>query len=192
MKDKIKEYEKNGFSVIDVKTRVDSFSTHNVSSFNMKTPYYFEGRRVQGFCNVDEKTKDVSFIEFYGNLDGKSNVNLLESGLNISLTDRYGKPVSIEKASEDMSTFAKDISEYPHVFTKDEYLDVKYEDFRKLGLPEPTDSDYKTYLDFVEKQMLSNDIKFVGKITNINELAHHSMEYDVEDEMMYDDLDFSY
>jgi hypothetical protein len=68
-----------------------------------------------------------------------------------------------------MGKFASAASEYPHVFTPDEYMTARSYLNGRMGLDMPTSDDYANYLNSVSRQ-LEQRIPFVGAVTNLAEM----------------------
>ena len=143
----------------------------------MTTPYTFRDQPVIGYTVTDlssknspvrgESLRPTVTHEFYVMPEGREepmNVDaIIESGEKF--TDKNtGKSVSIPDAMKEMGEFASAASEYPHVFTPDEYMEARSYMNGRLGLPMPTADDYVDYLNNMSAQ-LEQRIPIVGAVT---------------------------
>lgn len=163
----------------------------NVETF-MKTPYQFSGRDVTGYAVVPlYDGREANTIEFY---IGDRNLEDLTGGFSYVLYNKETESlVNCHDAAEEMGQFASAASEYPHVFTYDEYCAAREPINKRMHLDPPDEEAYMTYINNVERQLMSRDIKFVGQIQSRDQIhdAYMTMP-SVQEEMdeVYGDMDF--
>lgn len=129
----------------------------------MSTPYTYAGQDVVARATVDlsgvkmrdSQLRETSMVEFYAD---DSNLDYVD---DFSVTDDMRQSVS---------EYAAAASEYPHVFSFDEYVEARTPINKRLKLDAPSEQDYSTYLESVERQLHSRDIEFIGEITKPSDM----------------------
>lgn len=131
----------------------------------MNTPYSYMGQDVtaRAIIDLNESSRsaetglrDASMVEFYV---GNSNLDY-DAGFDVT-----------EEMRQKASDFAASAAEYPHVFTYDEYVEARIPINERLKLGIPTEQDYNTYLESMDRQLHnSRDFEFIGKITKLSDL----------------------
>lgn len=173
---------KQGFVVTDCRQYYESDDEKRpMLEMHMHTPYYYDGYPVDGYAVVpcwNDRPREANTVEFYQN---KRNLEDVWSASGhtgeLVLQTKSGEDITEQDASREMASFAEAASEYPHVFTYDEYVSARTPINKRLHLDAPSESDYEAYLESVQKQMVSEDVKFVGSITNARDVCdmYHTM-----------------
>lgn len=150
----------------------------------MEMPLEFQGYPVIGYTVTDlsakgspvkgESLRPTNTHEFYiqpnGDEELKNIDDIVKSREEYVFTDKNtGESVSLDQASDRMGNFASAASEYPHVFTPDEYMTARSYLNGRMGLDMPTSDDYANYLNSASRQ-LEQRIPFVGAVTNLAEM----------------------
>lgn len=155
-----------GFDVISAR---QYYENNDVSKprleVRMNTPYFdSKGHPMTAYAVVniestsvkDNKLRDFNTVEFY-DVDGHNMDYDVSSNLTDNMCEQAGK-------------FASAASEYPHVFTYDEYVVARIPINKRMQIDPPSESDYGTYLENVERQMNSRKVEYIGSITKSNQL----------------------
>ena len=98
------------------------------------------------------------------------NVDDVQPNGRKTFLDSSGKEIDMYAAQDKMGQFASAASEYPHGFTYEEYMESRSFINGRLGMDPPNEADYNVYLESVERQLASRDIKFVGAVTRTSDL----------------------
>ena len=184
IKESMKYYEQSvndGFSVTDARQYYENGNAGKIRvETKMQTPYEFQGQPVQAYAVVaiENQTRSANTLEFWQNGRNLEDVmEQLHGTREVQLQTKAGEDVDMKSVREQTGTFAIAASEYPHVFTYDEYVESRNPVNERLQLDPPNEQDYERYLESVERQMESGDIKFVGRMTNTSSLheAYMSM-----------------
>lgn len=145
----------------------------------METPFVFHDQPVIGYTITDLSAKNSPVKgeglrptithEFYiqpsDRPEPKNIDDVIQPNEKYVFTDKNtGADVSLNEARDRMGKFASAASEYPHVFTPDEYMETRSYLNGRLGLDMPTSDDYAQYLGNVDRQ-LEQRITFVGAVT---------------------------
>ena len=145
------------------------------------TPWTFQGQPVVGYTDTSlvEKDRDkntglrmTDLREFYvaDRFGQPRNVDDIQPMSRKVFQDANGKNIDMYEAQNKMGVFASAASEYPHGFTFEEYMEYRSFINGRLGMDPPTENDYNVYLESVEKQLASRDIKFVGSVTRPSDM----------------------
>lgn len=166
--------ESEGFHVTDaVRTGVGT-PVHSVL-FHLDTPYQLkDGRPVYGVGSVSaSRPKNARDLEFWVEDETGTLRNLDDVTARMGQTfDLYqnGSWVNSDDAREDVGAYLLAASEYPHVALYEEFAEVQRINNQRFGFGEPTPEDYNRYLDTVQKNMLSGDVQYIGKMTRPKDL----------------------
>lgn len=172
----------NGFSVTHVREYRNESGDH-FAEMEVRTPYVQKGvdSPILGYGTVSlSGERRVGDLELYLPSNGPDPVGptrgrnledvLSETGGSLDLSRVDGGFVSGLDATREMSTFMSAATTYPHVSLYPEFEDLRKPVNKRLGLPDPTPEDYRTYLDRISSQMRSGDMQFIGNITCAKDL----------------------
>lgn len=154
------------------------------------TPYEYKGVPVLGYGVASIRPgeeRSANTCEFW--VDGR---NVTDELFKASLDDKdkvlentqSGEKESCQEAFAKLESFVVGASDIPHVFTYDEYIEAKTPQNARLQLDPPTEESYETYLKWVENAMLGRSIKFVGEVTQLDQLDDLRMQMPSFGEMM--------
>lgn len=167
--------ENLGFSVTKVVQHVTDRGK-KTAELTIKTPFTYQGENVEGYAVVDlaqtkeDELRPYNSVEFYVNGRNLEDVADQLTGKREFVMNGGGISVTRENASVMLGSYAAAASEYPHVFTYPEYMEIRSFENKRLQMDPPTEKDYELYLNNVQNQMSSGRIKFVGDITNVRGL----------------------
>ena len=145
------------------------------------TPWTFQGQPVIGYTDtsLSEKDRDretglrfTDLREFYiaDKFGSPRNVDDVQPNGRKVFQDAQGRSIDMYDAQDKMGAFASAASEYPHGFTYEEYMESRSFINGRLGMDPPNEDDYNVYLESVERQLASRDIKFVGAVTRTSDM----------------------
>lgn len=154
------------------------------------TPYSYQGVPVLGYGVASIRPgeeRSANTCEFW--VDGR---NVTDELFKASLDDKdkvlentqSGEKESCQEAFAKLESFVVGVSDIPHVFTYDEYIEAKTPQNARMQLDPPTEESYETYLKWVESAMLGRSIKFVGEVTQLDQLDDLRMQMPSFGEMM--------
>lgn len=154
------------------------------------TPYVYQGVPVLGYGVASIRPgagRSANTCEFW--VDGR---NVTDELFKASLDDKdkvlentqSGEKESCQEAFAKLESFVVGASDIPHVFTYHEYIEAKTPQNARLQLDPPTEESYETYLKWVENAMLGRSIKFVGEVTQLDQLDDLRMQMPSFGEMM--------
>ena len=154
------------------------------------TPYSYQGVPVLGYGVASIRPgagRSANTCEFW--VDGR---NVTDELFKASLDDKdkvlentqSGEKESCQEAFAKLESFVVGASDIPHVFTYDEYIEAKTPQNARMQLDPPTEESYETYLKWVENAMLGRSIKFVGEVTQLDQLDDLRMQMPSFGEMM--------
>lgn len=182
----------NGFSVKSARQYyLDKQNDRNIDVEHwVYTPYVYHGVPVLGYGVASIRPgvqRSANTCEFW--VDGR---NVTDELFKASLDDKdkllenmqSGEKESCQEALGKLESFVVGASDIPHVFTYDEYIEAKTPQNARLQLDPPTEEGYETYLKWVENAMLGRSIKFVGEVTQLDQLDDLRMQMPSFGEMM--------
>ena len=154
------------------------------------TPYVYNGVPVLGYGVASIRPgagRSANTCEFW--VDGR---NVTDELFKASLDDKdkvlentqSGEKESCQEALGKLESFVVGASDIPHVFTYAEYMEAKTPQNARMQLDPPTEESYETYLKWVENPMLGRSIKFVGEVTQLDQLDDLRMQMPSFGEMM--------
>lgn len=159
-----------GFSV------VSELRVKNSLEGIFETPYFFDGKKVEGRTCIDLlKPRDemsLSYCEFWCK-DNDGNYHNVEdmccpSNVKIEFSNsETGKSVNYFDARDELSKFSLIVSNCPYVMTYSEYVDsCLYQERRGFEGP-PSVDDYSVYLDSVRSDLRNGNVSYVGSIDSL-------------------------
>lgn len=168
--------ENLGFSVAKIVQHVTDRGK-KTAELTIKTPFTYQGESVEGYAVVDlaqtkeDELRSYNTVEFFVNGRNLEDVADQLTGKREFVMNGGGMNVTRENASVMLGSYAAAASEYPHVFTYPEYMEVRGFENKRLQMDAPTEKDYELYLDNVRSQMCSGKIKFIGDVINVRDLS---------------------
>lgn len=164
-----------GFSVSDVRQHTPAQGNGH-AEVTLDTPFTYQGWPVKGHAVVDlVQVKGDAFrpyrdVEFFVNGRNVEDMAQEATGSREYMLQGPGMNMSRTDAAAMAGMFASASTEYPHVFTYEEYVEARTPVNARLQLDPPNEQDYENYLDHMEKQLMSKDIEFVGAVTTPKQL----------------------
>lgn len=160
----------------------------------ISTPWTIRGNPVIGVTSTDLRNagrsedglRKTDKIELYAT-DGLHRSDIQqELAPGCVLLDQKKQAFPLYRAIELVGQFASAASEYPHVFTFDEYMESRSYLNGRFNMAPPTAEDYNAYLRNVTNQLASPDYTFTGAITKRSQISSaYSTMPDFQEE--YDD-----
>lgn len=152
------------------------------------TPYVYQGVPVLGYGVASIRPgvqRIANTCEFW--VDGRNVTDkLFEDSWDKKVLEntKSGEKESCQEAFAKLESFVVGASDIPHVFTYKEYIEAKTPQNVRMQLDPPTEESYETYLKWVESAMLGRSIKFVGEVTQLDQLDDFRMQMPSFGEMM--------
>lgn len=169
--------ERDGFDVLYIRENVhhEGKQPHHAEVV-MQTPYTYQGEPLLGYGIVElaqtpkDELRFATNMELWTTNESKGLVRNVadiadeKTGSRDYTVEQNGQEVKSSDAFGRMGNFAAAASEYPHVMTMDEYLDVTKERNERLHIGDPTLDDYEKYIMSMQRQMRDPDIKMIGAV----------------------------
>lgn len=169
-------HQAEGFAVTDARQYYENGNPAQTKVETwMQTPYLYAGKPVQAYAVVDVSTegRPSNTCEFWQ--DGRNLEDVCGSNKGdrnpLQLQDANGQNLDMQAAYDTIGKVASGASEYPHVFMYEEYVEARTPINKRMHLDAPDEDAYQSYLQSMERQLMSRDFQFVGKITKRSELA---------------------